>query len=263
MAHVLAACAIVEILSAPKLESHDFGSAALCTDLRGCASGSLERLPFFDNLRCIIAHPYGHRACRHVCNDGLRQLLDKRLAVGNDVGVCRCLVDSGLPHRRGREATPVSGLFQKPAGLLVPELIPLQLLRPVIDVGFWNSRSFAVVRMPEAAIHEQRGAPSAEDKVGRSGQVGAMEPKAQLQRVRRPPDVHFWGGVLRLDLRHRPGAMTGVLLRQILSPWRSLDRQDLRFLTSIRSAHARLSSSPLAPLNHSTLPRKPDIPSTP
>jgi hypothetical protein len=89
----------------------------------------------------------------------------------------------------------------------------LKLLRPVINVGFRKSRSFAVVRMPEAAVHEQRRPPPAEDEVGLSGQVSAMKPKAEPQRMCCPPDVHLGGGVFRLDLRHRPGAMGGIAFR--------------------------------------------------
>jgi hypothetical protein len=38
---------------------------------------------------------------------------------------------------------------------LVRDRVPLKLVRPVIDVGFRKSRSVAVVRMSEAAVHEK------------------------------------------------------------------------------------------------------------
>jgi hypothetical protein len=64
--------------------------------------------------------------------------------------------------------------------------------------------------MPEAAVHEQGGAPPVEDEVRLSRQISAMKPKAKSQRMRCSPDIHLGAGVFRFDLRHRPGTMGGI-----------------------------------------------------
>lgn len=94
----------------------------------------------------------------------------------------------------------------------ISKRIAFELFRPIADVRLWHPGSLAFgVRMPEAAVNEQRRSPPAEDKVGFAGQIGTMKSKAESQRMRCFPHGHFWSRILRFHLRHRPRAMSYIL----------------------------------------------------
>jgi hypothetical protein len=125
------------------------------------------------------------------------------------------------------DRAPPPGLFEEFDGILVTTNISKKLLHPVINVGFGNPCPFAVlVRMPEAAVHEEYRSPPWEYQVGLPLQIGAMEPEPQPQRMRRSSHVHFGCRILRFYLSHSPGSM-GTIVACLFCRFGRADRQGL------------------------------------
>ncbi len=85
----------------------------------------------------------------------------------------------------------------------VPVLGALQLGQPKVLIRRGHGSPFAPpVAMPEAAVHEDRLAPSREHEVGTTRQVRPMQPVSVSHSVKQSPHAHFRLGSLRLDRRH-------------------------------------------------------------
>ena len=85
---------------------------------------------------------------------------------------------------------------------LVPCAIPREFGLPVFGIALWNARKLAPVAVPETSIHEYDLLPGAEDDIGSSGQILAMQPKSITNGMRYPADNHFGSSIAPLDRCH-------------------------------------------------------------
>ena len=87
--------------------------------------------------------------------------------------------------------------------LMVPFLIPMNLILPELGVRFRHNVVFAsLMSMPKASVHEDAGTVFAQHDVWFSWQAWMVEPVSESVRPQEFPDKDFRLGVLAFDCRH-------------------------------------------------------------
>ena len=87
--------------------------------------------------------------------------------------------------------------------LMVPFLIPMNLILPELGVRFRHNIVFAsFMSVPEASVHEDAGAVFAQHDVRFSWQAWMVEPVSESVRPQVFPDKDFRLGVLAFNCRH-------------------------------------------------------------
>jgi hypothetical protein len=83
--------------------------------------------------------------------------------------------------------------------------------RPEFRPGTWNLEIPAsAVRMPEATMHQDRGLPAREYKVGSTWQTGDVDAVAKTHSPQSRPELQLRLGVLAADSRHHSGPRGSV-----------------------------------------------------
>jgi hypothetical protein len=81
----------------------------------------------------------------------------------------------------------------------IPAYIAVEFPTPIINIGFGYSHRASLVSVKKTAVDEYDLLLQSEDKVGRSGQVSAMETKTVSEPVNEAPNSHFRRCIPRSD----------------------------------------------------------------
>ena len=93
----------------------------------------------------------------------------------------------------------------------VAHLVGGELVAPEIRVRTRHGRFPTIlVRMPEAAMHEDDGLVLRKDDVGGAGEVTAMETEAEANPVEQGADCSFKAGILAFDFCHQAASRLRV-----------------------------------------------------